>query len=356
MNAAVLYDEDLDGITAAHAAWRCFGDRATYNAIPHGDRSGSHHDLIPDDAEKVYLLDWPSWSPETLFEVSEQHELYVIDHHETILEWAADETRRGVLSDGSEWAVDENRHEALSPETRVWSDRGDVRYVGSVTDEESGASFTLVCDTSRSAAPLTWQYFHEAGVPPIYRYVEDRDLWTWELEGTEEVLLGLQAEPVTIERIEEHACSTEALQEKGAAIKSYRDQVLSDHVDHTEIGNAFVGDAGPYRSAFLCLPHLRSEMADWVFRSYDEVDLAWIYSHTGISGDRRVICSLRSRPGDEEIHVGDLCSMMGGGGHPCAGGFAVPSTSITREETEDEPLVTFEPVGPSSGETATGAS
>ena len=340
MNAAVLYDEDLDGITAAHAAWRCFGDRATYNAIPHGDRSGSHHDLIPDDAEKVNLLDWPSWSPETLFEVSKRRDLHVIDHHQTILEWAADENRRG----------------ALSAETTVSSAQEEIRYVGSVTDEESGASFTLVCDTSRSAAPLTWQYFHEARVPPLYRYVEDRDLWRWELDGTEEVLLGLQAEPVTIARIEEHACSTEALQEKGAAIKSYRDQVLSDHVDHTEIGNALVGESGPYRSAFLCLPHLRSEMADWVFRSYDEVDLAWIYSHTGISGDRRVICSLRSRPGDEEIHVGDLCSKMGGGGHPCAGGFAVPSTSITREETEGEPLVTFEPVEPSSGETAVGAS
>ena len=340
MTAAVLYDEDLDGITAAHAAWRCFGDRATYNAIPHGDRTGSHHDLIPNDAEKVYLLDWPSWSPETLFEVSKRRDLYVIDHHETILEWAADENRRG----------------ALSAETTVSSAPEEIRYVGSVTDEESGASFTLVCDTSRSAAPLTWQYFHEAGVPPIYRYVEDRDLWTWELEGTEEVLLGLQAERVTIERIEEHACSTEALQEKGAAIKSYRDQVLSDHVDHAEIGNALVGESGPYRSAFLCLPHLRSEMADWVFRSYDEVDLAWIYSHTGISGDRRVICSLRSRPSDEEIHVGDLCNKLGGGGHPCAGGFAVPSTSITREERDGEPLVTFELVQPSSEETAAGAS
>ena len=43
-------------------------------------------------------------------------------------------------------------------------------------------------DTTRSGAVLAWQHFHPgAPVPEILLYVEDRDLWLWQLAHSREI-------------------------------------------------------------------------------------------------------------------------------------------------------------------------
>jgi uncharacterized protein len=40
-------------------------------------------------------------------------------------------------------------------------------------------------DMTKSGAMLSWEFFHPGKEPPKFiRYIQDRDLWKWELEYT----------------------------------------------------------------------------------------------------------------------------------------------------------------------------
>jgi uncharacterized protein len=43
---------------------------------------------------------------------------------------------------------------------------------------------------------ISWEYFHpEREIPDLFRYIQDRYLWHWKLEGTGEIAAGLQLLP-----------------------------------------------------------------------------------------------------------------------------------------------------------------
>jgi oligoribonuclease NrnB/cAMP/cGMP phosphodiesterase (DHH superfamily) len=55
-----------------------------------------------------------------------------------------------------------------------------------------GATF----DTEKSGAVLTWEHvFPDQPVPMLLRYIQDADLWRWELDGSREFRQGLWCEP-----------------------------------------------------------------------------------------------------------------------------------------------------------------
>lgn len=43
-----------------------------------------------------------------------------------------------------------------------------------------------VFDMNRSGAVMAWEYFHSGEVPELIRYVQDRDLWRWEMPHSRE--------------------------------------------------------------------------------------------------------------------------------------------------------------------------
>ena len=54
----------------------------------------------------------------------------------------------------------------------------------------------VICifDMSRSGAALTWDFlFTDPELPLVFQYIQDRDLWTKELPGCDDVYYGLQA-------------------------------------------------------------------------------------------------------------------------------------------------------------------
>ena len=58
----------------------------------------------------------------------------------------------------------------------------------------------LLFDLSHSGAVLTWRYFHpEQPVPDLLRYVEDQDLWSWKLPGSQEVNAAISSYPRSFE-------------------------------------------------------------------------------------------------------------------------------------------------------------
>ena len=58
-----------------------------------------------------------------------------------------------------------------------------------------------VFDMEHSGAVLAWQYFHKAKVPEILLYVEDRDLWNWELPDSRAISAWLNVTPFTVRKL-----------------------------------------------------------------------------------------------------------------------------------------------------------
>ena len=131
-----------DGFGSALAAYLKFGDKSEY--------IGVKHQQDPPEMEpgsEVYILDFSY--PRQVMEALLEHHVKVItlDHHKT-----AQEALLGLR----------------------------------------GALF----DMNRSGAMISWEYFHpERSIPDLFRYIQDRDLWQWKLEGTGEIAAGLQLLP-----------------------------------------------------------------------------------------------------------------------------------------------------------------
>ena len=129
----IYHDQCRDGFGAAYAAWKKFGDDASY--IPRKTQDG-----VPEGLEhkEIYIVDY-SYNKEQLDELTKQNKsVVVIDHHAT-----------------SEAAVTSFRHN--------------------------------VFDMDHSGAVLAWQYFHpNTEVPKLLLYIEDHDLWRFKMEHNRE--------------------------------------------------------------------------------------------------------------------------------------------------------------------------
>jgi len=133
----VLYHAGCtDGFTAAWAAWEVLGDKAEYIHVQYGSD--------PPDVEgrKVAIVDF-SYPREQLQEMASKAEaLVVLDHHKT-----AEAQLHGL----------------------------------------DYARF----DMDKSGAVLSWEFFHPGKtVPPGVLYVQDRDLWQWEMADSKEFSAG----------------------------------------------------------------------------------------------------------------------------------------------------------------------
>ena len=134
----VIYHANCpDGFGAAWAAWKLLGDRAQYLPASYGDP-------IPNVAGKnVAILDFSYSRYDIKKMIEKANSLIVLDHHKT-----AQENLAGI------------------PEAQL--------------------------DMSRSGAIVSWQFFHGSEDPPIFlRYIEDRDLWRFELEDSKAVSAAL---------------------------------------------------------------------------------------------------------------------------------------------------------------------
>src|SRR3954471_6157678 len=141
----VLYHADCpDGFGAAFAAWCVLGDAASYIPVRHGEPPPPQVEGGP---EVLYLLDfaYPRATMEHL--ASLVVSVRVLDHHATAAE-----------------------------------DLAGLPYV--------------TIDLDKSGAVLAWEHFHPGRpVPLLLRYVQDRDLWRWELEQSRELNAALALAP-----------------------------------------------------------------------------------------------------------------------------------------------------------------
>ena len=259
----VLYHRDCaDGFGAAWAAYQRLGNAGVrYHSCAYGEPPP---EMEP--GSTVYILDF-SFSRSIMLKLMDRHEIFLIDHHETAEE-----------------------------------EIGDL----------PGCNF----DRSHSGAVLAWLWFHEESkMPEILLYVEDRDLWKWELPDSRNVSAALESYPKDF-GVWDQLDAGKLAQEGEAILRNNRLQVerIVEHSSWREIAGWRV----PVVNTLL----LASEACEALLERFLDAPFAAAYHDRG---DQRK-WSLRSYG---EFDVSHVARSLGGGGHPHAAGFLTAGLDTT---------------------------
>ena len=171
---------------------------------------------------------------------------------------------------------------------------------------------TVYFDMNHSGYVLAWQHFFpDIDVPIILQHIEDRDLWRFQLAGTQEITTAIYEKmPLSFKAL----CSLnlKSLFSVGriqVAQMARMVRRLARYAHPIKIGNAkgLAVNAGPCFSSDLV--HLLAEKSNGVgmIYYYDGDKLRWIYSLRSIG----------------DLDVGALAVQYGGGGHVNAAGFSL---------------------------------
>lgn len=243
-----------DGFGSAYAAWKLWGDRPTY--LPLEDRMNPPPHTA---ADAIYILDF-SFPRKVLEKLDKDvSSLTVIDHH------------------------------------------------ASAQRDLAGLDFAIF-DMEHSGAVLAWQYFHpRQEVPELLRYVQDRDLWLWELPESREVNYALRAYPLGDFELWDRLL-VQALKVEGRPIVRFMDQVIREDA----LGKAFELEIAGEDFVVVNSPIFRSEIPD-ALRQRGSPASATYADGPGGRG-----WSLRS---DGTVDVSKIAETFGGGGHAESAGF-----------------------------------
>ncbi len=260
-----------DGFAAALAAWLYYAGKAEFLGLDHGDVK-SVDDLPALAGRAVYILDF-SFSDHILRAIEERAaKLVLLDHH---------------LS-------------AAEKLTGFQCRCGAVHF-----------------DMTKSGSRLAWEFFHPAEpIPDLVRFVEDRDIWTWQYPDSAGFLAALDMEPFEFERWQAIAGFDAAHMalyiERGRAMDE-KFSKLSSLIAEGAQPIVFNGVTGLMVNA----PGVfHSLVGDMLSQKSGSFALMWAVDKNAV-----VKCGLRSLPGFNCI---PLAASMGGGGHAQACGFKMP--------------------------------
>lgn len=256
MKTWVLYHGDCnDGFGGAWAAWLKLGTDAKYVPVSHGDPPPA----LPDDAH-VVLVDFAYSRDEMLAMHERAATLTVLDHHKT-----AEEALRGL-----DFAV---------------------------------------FDMERSGAMLAWDFWHPGKpAPQLIRYVQDSDLWRFELPNSREVNAALSSYPQKFQVWRE--LDVAVLAREGAAILRFKMQTVQMIVSFARVGNV-----GGHEVPIVNATAHWSDVGQGLIERFPEAPFVASYFEDA-DGVKR--WSLRS---NGEFDVSELAKRFGGGGHRQAAGF-----------------------------------
>jgi oligoribonuclease NrnB/cAMP/cGMP phosphodiesterase (DHH superfamily) len=259
-----IYHADcIDGYGAAWSAFMKYDNQARYVPARFGESFPKHNENC-----EVYILDF-SYSPDTILDAAKTvKHITLIDHHVTAMK---------------------QFENVPMPE-----------------------NVTVYFDMNHSGCVLAWQHFFpDLEVPIILQHIEDRDLWRFQLAGTQEITTAIYEKmPLSFKTL----CSLnlKSLFSVGriqVAQMARMVKRLARYAHPIKIGNA-TGLAVNAGSCFSSdLGHLLAEKSNGVgmIYYYDGDKLRWIYSLRSIG----------------DLDVGALAVQYGGGGHVNAAGFSL---------------------------------
>lgn len=270
----ILYHANCtDGYGAALAAWTFFGDNdVEYIPVQYGTEPP---EIGVNDV--VYIVDF-SYSYEQICEMAiKAKNIYILDHHKTA-------------------------QEALSG---IFPQKYNNKPLGEIYIE---------FDMNRSGAVITWEYLFKTKAPTLFQHIQDRDLWKFELEGTRDIIKGLDIYPDWRDWTPFIKDPSNLIQQ-GKAINTFLDNEASKIIkspprlwDMENIVIPFYNLQG----------FMISDTLHQALEKYPECPYAVAYFDLS---DRRIF-SLRSRSGTD-VDVSEIAKKYGGGGHKHAAGFYV---------------------------------
>lgn len=299
----IYHGNCADGFTAAWAVWKRFGDEVEYVA-------GVYGEAPPDVTGKdVVIVDF-SYKRSVLEEMAKSAgSILVLDHHKTA---EADLSDGGLFTAIAGW--------------RGVMDWG--RYADNVAIdkmENAGCRIYTVFDMERSGAGITWDIFHpETRRPALVSYVEDRDLWKFEIKDSRAISAFIFSHEYTFENWEDLRSALDAegnapaLAGRAIERKHHKDvaELVAKLKRHMVIGGQLVPVANlPYTLTsdaghLMCRPEPGLAPPPFAACYWD-------------TPDGRVF-SLRSDDQQGGADVSEIAKAYGGGGHKNAAGFRMP--------------------------------
>ncbi|MBF0265213.1 MAG: phosphoesterase [Gammaproteobacteria bacterium] len=180
----------------------------------------------------------------------------------------------------------------------------------------------IIFDMSHSGAVLSWQFFHETPVPLLFKYIEDRDIWKFELDDTDDILAAVSANKMSFKLwlswINDET-SLKALKNEGSILNRSKQQQIDKYLKRARISQ-IAGYTVPVVNApsNIVSDLLQILSKDYPFAiSYEDRE------------DRRV-WQLRSS-GKNAEDVSEVAKLFGGGGHKNASGFSTPLIQLPAE-------------------------
>jgi len=257
----VLYHANCrDGFGAAWTAWRRLGNRATYIPCKYGEPP-------PDVSGKnVIILDfsYPREIAKRMYE--DANDLIILDHHKSAME-----------------------------------DLEDLDFAW-FSEDHSGAF-------------LAWHFFHPGeDIPKFIRYIEDRDLWKWELPYSREFSAAFEIIPYNFmeyDRFCDDSTFDDAI-ERGGHMLAYSRAIVGK-ICEGAVHHRFEG----MDVMVVNTPYWVSEVGNALSFQCDFAAM-WHYDHY----DRNIKVSLRTS--SDSVDISEIARKFNGGGHKKAGGFTLP--------------------------------
>ncbi len=270
----VIYHANCtDGFGAAYSAWKLLGNRAEYIPCKHGDTPPNVK------GKKVVCLDFSFNNATTKELIKKADSFLVIDHHKSAMVELHDITN-------------------------------------------------TLFDMNKSGAMLAWEWFHPGKEPPKFvQYIQDRDLWTWELPYSKEFAAAFDMVPFEFEefeKFEDDSVFDDAVK-RGSYILAYSKTVVKKVCEKAQTRKFDGMDVLVVNAS-----HWMSEIGA---RLSPDCDFAviWYYDHE----DRMIKVSLRAF--HETVDVSEIAKKFGGGGHKKAAGFQLSGDLCVDDIFDDPP-------------------
>lgn len=306
----IYHGKCADGIVAAWACWKRWGDGLRYAACNYGHTPP--YGEVFDCNVLIVDFSFPAEQLEGMVEAGAKS-IVILDHHKT-----------------AQAALEPFRFRESSPGAVSASD-----LTGMLHDLEEMRMPPIVAifDMDRSGARMAWDFaMPRRPIPRLVELAERYDLWRFQpgtMDHAELLHLAIQSGPMTIERMDSLSA---ALDEgdgpliEGAAIYDWRAQLIEEIAGRAHYRT--VADV-PGVIAVECPYSLVSAVGHHLLDKHPDAPFAAM----SVTGEHSVTWSLRSH--DDRMDVSEVAKGMGGGGHRNAAGFKVdaqPVPEVSQEE------------------------
>lgn len=182
-------------------------------------------------------------------------------------------------------------------------------------------------DMTKSGAVLAWEYFNpDLKIPQLLLHIQDRDLWKFELDGTNEIQSCLFSYPYDFEIWEKLLDSDpQELRAEGEVISRKQTKDILEFIE----GAAYRATIAGYDVPILNAPYFWSSEAGHILGKDEPFAACYWDTPSG-----RVF-SLRSA--EDGVDVSEIAVKFGGGGHKHAAGFKINYENLPPTTNETTP-------------------